>query len=214
MDVGQYRDNESGVALTPTVFIVDDDSALRESLAFLVESVGLLVETFSSANEFLGNYEPSRPGCLVLDIRMNGMSGLELQERLAQRGIGIAIVMITGFGDVPMAVRALKNGAIDFLEKPFSDQDLLDRINEAMETDADRRAVGRRRDEVATRMVRLTVRERQVMSSVLAGKSNKTIASQLGLSPKTVEVHRARMMDKMRASTLVELLQLVRGQDF
>jgi FixJ family two-component response regulator len=213
MELEDERVHEDGSDEAATVFIVDDDGALRESLAFLVNSVGYRVETFSSARAFLDGYDPSRAGCLVLDIRMPGMSGLELQERLAQRGSSIAIVVITGFGDVPMAVRALKHGAIDFLEKPFTDQDLLDRISEAIEIDAQRRATSKHKDDVATRMMRLTMRERQVMSNLLAGKSNKAIASQLGLSPKTVEVHRARMMHKMRAATFAELLQLVRGYE-
>ena len=195
----------------PTVFIVDDDPAMRESLTFLVSSVGLRVEGFPSARDFLEQYEPGRSGCLVLDIRMPGMSGLELQERLSERRIEIPIVMITGFGDVPMAVRALKRGALDFLEKPFTDQDLLDRIREAIDEDRRRRTDRQQRDDIDARMARLTTRERQVMTCVLEGKPNKVIANQLGLSPKTIEVHRARMMDKMKASSLAELLQLVYG---
>ena len=185
---------------------------MRESLTFLVSSVGLHVEGFSSARDFLDQYETSRPGCLVLDIRMPGMSGLELQERLSERRIELPIVMITGFGDVPMAVRALKRGALDFLEKPFTDQDLLDRIHEAIEEDRRRRTERRQRDDIDARVARLTTRERQVMTCVLEGKPNKVIAQQLGLSPKTIEVHRARMMDKMKASSLAELLQSIYGQ--
>jgi len=196
----------------PTVFIVDDDPAMRESLTFLVSSIGLHVESFSSARDFLDGYAPGRIGCLVLDIRMPGMSGLELQERLNERRIELPIVMITGFGDIPMAVRALKHGALDFLEKPFTDQDLLDRIHEAIEQHRRRRIERQRRDEIEARVGRLTSRERQVMKCVVEGKSNKVIAEQLGLSPKTIEVHRARMMDKMRATSLAELLQLLRGQ--
>ena len=196
---------------SPTVFIVDDDPAMRESLTFLVSSVGLRVESFPSALEFLDSYEPSSDGCLVLDIRMPGMSGLELQERLRERRIDMPIVMITGFGDVPMAVRALKRGAVDFLEKPFTDQDLLDRIHEAIEEDRLRRRERRRRDDIDGRIARLTSRERQVMKCVVEGKSNKIIAQQLGLSPKTIEVHRARMMDKMKAASLAELLALLQA---
>ena len=198
--------------MSPTVFVVDDDPAMRESLSFLVGSVGLAVECFANARDFLDRYDEQRDGCLVLDVRMPGMSGLELQEKLTDRGVDIPIVMITGFGDVPMAVRALKRGAMDFIEKPFTDQDLLDRIHEAIEVDRKRRTDRARRDEVSARIGRLTPRERQVMNSVLAGKPNKVIAHELGLSPKTIEVHRARMMDKMQVASLAELLQLVIGQ--
>jgi two-component system response regulator FixJ len=200
---------QNSFASESTVFVVDDDPAMRESLTFLVSSVGLQVESFPSARAFLEQYESGRPGCLVLDVRMPGMSGLELQDRLNERRIEIPVVMITGFGDVPMAVRALKRGAIDFLEKPFTDQDLLDRIHQAIEEDRRRRTDRRQRDDLDKRIARLTTRERQVMMCVLEGKPNKLIAHQLGLSPKTVEVHRARMMDKMKASSLAELAQLV-----
>jgi two-component system response regulator FixJ len=198
--------------MNPTVFVVDDDPAMRESLSFLVDSVGLEVECFATARDFLDRYDGRRGGCLVLDVRMPGMSGLELQERLADRGIDIPIVMITGFGDVPMAVRALKRGALDFIEKPFTDQDLLDRIHEALERDRNRRAERARKEDIAARIAKLTPREHQVMDCVLAGKPNKVIAAELTLSPKTIEVHRARMMDKMQVASLAELLQLVIGK--
>ena len=198
--------------MNPTVFVVDDDPAMRESLSFLVDSVGLEVECFATARDFLDRYDGRRGGCLVLDVRMPGMSGLELQERLADRGIDIPIVMITGFGDVPMAVRALKRGALDFIEKPFTDQDLLDRIHEALERDRNRRAERARKEDIAARIAKLTPREHQVMDCVLAGKPNKVIAAELTLSPKTIEVHRARMMDKMQVASLAELLQLVIGR--
>jgi len=200
---------QSDSADAPAVFIVDDDPAMRESLTFLVSSVGLQVESFSTAREFLEKCDPKRAGCLVLDIRMPGMSGLELQERLNERRVELPIVMITGFGDVPMAVRALKQGAVDFLEKPFTDQDLLDRINDAIDEDRRRRADRQHRDDIDARIARLTTRERQVMMCVIDGKPNKVIAHQLGLSPKTIEVHRSRMMDKMKVASLAELMQLV-----
>jgi len=206
------QDFHAGAAVTATVFVVDDDPAMRESLAFLVGSVGLHVESFADARDFLARYDAARPGCLVLDVRMPGMSGLELQERLAERKIDLPIIMITGFGDVPMAVRALKLGAVDFIEKPFTDQEILDRIHEAIEEDRRRRGDRADREELDRRMNRLTVRERQVMDCVLAGKANKVIALELDLSPKTIEVHRARMMDKMQVNSLAELLQLVIGQ--
>jgi RNA polymerase sigma factor (sigma-70 family) len=196
-----------------TVFIVDDDPAMRESLSFLMGSVALPVETFENARVFMERYDPTRSGCLVLDVRMPGMSGIELQQRLRASGIDIPIIMITGFGDVPMAVRAIKAGALDFIEKPFTDQDLIDRINEALQLDLERRRRSAERASVAARLARLTQRERQVMDLVLSGKANKIVADELGLSPKTVEVHRARVMEKMEVQSLAELMQVVIGYD-
>ena len=192
-----------------TVFIIDDDPAMRDSMSFLVRSVGISVETFASAQEFLDTYDPVRRGCLVLDVRMPGMSGLELQEFLVERGIRAPVVMVTGYGDVPMAVRALKGGAVDFLEKPFTDQELLETINEAIERDYRQRGKDAELSKVKERIARLTPREREVMDLVLDGKPNKAIAAELGLSPKTVEVHRSRVMAKMQVSSLAALLQTV-----
>jgi two-component system response regulator FixJ len=194
-----------------TVFIVDDDPAMRESLRFLMGSVTLPVETYENARVFMERYDPNRPGCLVLDVRMPGMSGIELQQRLRAAGIEIPIIMITGFADVPMAVRAMKAGALDFIEKPFTDQDLLDRINEALQIDLRQRRDSAERAAVATRLERLTQREHQVLDLVLTGKANKIIADELGLSPKTVEVHRSRVMEKMEVQSLAELMQVVIG---
>jgi FixJ family two-component response regulator len=191
-----------------TVFVVDDDPAIRESLRWLIESVGLNVRVFSTAQEFLEGYDPSTPGCLVLDIRMPGMSGLDLQNELATREIQVPIIIITGHAEVPVAVRALKAGAMDFIEKPFSDQLLLDRILRAIEVDAQSRRVRSEQAEVAARLGQLTPRERQVMDLVIAGKANKVIASELGLSPKTVEVHRAHVMKKMQVASLADLVRL------
>lgn len=191
------------------VFIVDDDPAMRDSMSFLVGSVGMVVETFPSAQAFLDAYDPERPGCLVLDVRMPGMSGLELQEFLSERGIRAPVVMVTGYGDVPMAVRALKGGAVDFLEKPFTDQEFLETINEAIARDFRQREKDAELAKVKERIARLTPREREVMDLVLDGKPNKTIATELGLSPKTVEVHRSRVMAKMQCSSLAALLQSV-----
>jgi len=194
-----------------TVFVVDDDPAVRKSMKFLMSSVGIGVETFESAQDFLGRYEPSRPGCLVLDVRMPGMSGLELQERLNQDGIEIPVIIISAYGDVPVAVRALKGGAVDFMEKPYTDQDLLERVNVALERDRSQRLTAATRAGVEKRLARLTPREREVMDLVLVSKANKVIAAELGLSHKTVEVHRARVMEKMQVGTAVELAQLVIG---
>ena len=193
----------------PTVFIVDDDDEVRDSLEDLVDSVGLKAEIFASAQEFLAAYDPLRAGCLVLDIRMPGMSGLELQQKLGERQAVLPIIFITGHGDIPMAVEAMRRGAVDFIQKPFRDQDLLDRINSALA-----QGVGRREDMEEQRVIEerihsLTRRERQVMEMVVEGKANKVIAIDLGLSQRTVEVHRANVMEKMRAKTLADLVRMV-----
>lgn len=192
----------------PTVFVVDDDPGVRKGLGLLLDSVGLNVESFASAAEFLNSYERSRPGCLVLNVRMPGMGGLQLQETLASAGVQIPIIFITGHGDVPMAVKALHAGAVDFLEKPFPDQALLDRIHQAIGRDQAAREAQTQLAAVRSRLALLTERERQVMRLVVEGKANKVIATELGLSPKTVEVHRAHMMEKMRAQSVAELVRL------
>ncbi|MFP6610110.1 MAG: response regulator transcription factor [Deltaproteobacteria bacterium] len=196
------------MATEATVFVVDDDTAMRESLRFLVESVGLDVETFERAEDFLERYDAERPGCLILDVRMPEVSGLELQERLAEYGSGLPIIMVTGYGDVPMAVRAMRNGAVDFIEKPFSDQHLIDRVQEAIARDRLRRTERKGRESVARRVSTLSAREREVLDLVVTGKANKVIAHELGLSPKTVEAHRARLMKKLNVSSVAELVQL------
>jgi two-component system, LuxR family, response regulator FixJ len=193
----------------PTVFIVDDDVAVRDSLKFLMRSVGHPVEAFASALEFLDAYRDDRPGCLVLDIRMPGMSGLELQDQLVARRAIVPIIFITGHGDVPMAVEAMQAGAMDFIQKPFRDQDLLDRINQALEKDAAMRAVLGEKNQIRQRLTSLTPREREVMDLVVHGKANKVIAGDLDLSQRTVEIHRARVMEKMQASSLAHLVRMV-----
>lgn len=192
----------------PVVFVVDDDPAMRESLRWLIESIGLTVRTHATAREFLDRYDPASIGCLVLDVRMPGLSGLDLQDELAKRGTILPIIMITGYAEVPMAVRAMKAGAIDFIEKPFSDQDLLDRVRFAIDLSQQVRAAEDERAEIFSRVARLTPREREVCDRVIAGMSNKVIAKDLGLSTKTVEVHRARLMEKLQASTLADLVRL------
>jgi len=192
-----------------TVFVVDDDSAVRESLRWLIESVGLKVKTFSTAREFLDAYDPNQPGCLVLDIRMPGMSGLELQDRLAEKSIHLPVIIITGYGDVPVAVRAMKNGAIDFIEKPFSDQVLLERIQLAIEQDSAYRRITERRQDIENRLAVLTPREREVMYLVVEGKPSREIAKELGLSTRTVEVHRTHLMDKTKVRSVAELARMV-----
>jgi len=191
-----------------TVFVVDDDAAMRDSLKWLIESVGLRVQTYSSANQFIRDYYPGRSGCLLLDVRMPGMSGLELQEHFLKHGIHIPIIIITGHGDVPMAVRAMKAGAVDFIEKPFNDEMLLDSIRAALDLDERWRADQTQRAEVAARLGHLTPRELEVMEMVCDGKANKEIASELGVSSKTVEAHRAKVMEKMEADSLAELVRM------
>jgi len=192
-----------------TVYVVDDDDAMRESLTWLIESVGLNVETYASADEFLESYYPGRPGCVLLDVRMPGMSGLELQGHLQKQQVTVPVIMITGHGDVPMAVRAMKSGAIDFIEKPFNDEQLLESIRNALAIDDTRRDEQSFKAEVASRLAQLTPRESEVMDMVTAGKSNKEIANSLGVSAKTVEAHRAKVMEKMEAGSLAELVRLV-----
>jgi RNA polymerase sigma factor (sigma-70 family) len=192
-----------------TVFVVDDDQAMRNSLKWLIESVGMQVETFDSAQAFLDAYYPARGGCLLVDVRMPGMSGLELQAYLTRREIGIPVIIITGHGDVSMAVKSMKVGAVDFIEKPFDDEELLNSIRNALQHDQKQRALRAQRNDIAARVAELTPREYEVMSMVTDGKSNKEIAAELGVSAKTVEVHRARMMDKMRADSLAELVRMV-----
>ena len=192
----------------PTVFIVDDDQAVVRSLRWLIESVKLRVETYASAQSFIDDYDSAMSGCLVLDVRMPGMSGIELQERLAAQRIRIPIIFITGHGDVQMAVRAVQAGAFDFVEKPFNDQDLLDRIQRAIAHDAGQRGKAEQRSQLKALFAGLTPREREVLDLVVEGLSNKAVANALGLSAKTVEVHRAKVMEKLHARSISDLVKL------
>lgn len=192
----------------PTVFVVDDDLAMLDSISLLLESAELIAECFASARKFLEGYRPHRPGCLVLDVRMPEMSGLELQEALVARGVNLPIIFITGHGDVPMSVKAMKSGALDFLEKPFDDETLLLCVRQALVKDAHARKVEAQNSSVAVRFSRLTEREQEVMSLVVAGRSNKEIAQKLACSHRTVEVHRSRLMAKMEAHTLPDLVAM------
>jgi len=192
----------------PTVFIVDDDPAIRFAMQALMDSVNMEHEIFASGDEFLENADDHRAGCLVLDIRMPGLGGLELQEELLKRDSTLPIIFITGHGDVPMAVDAMQKGAVDFIQKPFRDQDLLDRIREALKTDQERREEQQKHAEVAERLARLTNREREVFDLVVTGKPNKVIAYELGVSQRTVEIHRARVMEKMQARSLADLVKM------
>ena len=193
----------------PTVFVVDDDPAMRQSLRWLLQSVGLAVETYPTAETFLAAVDGARPGCLVLDVRMPGMSGLHLQEELKHRGIMLPIIVVTGYAEVPTAVRALKTGAIDFIEKPFSDQLLVESVRHALALDQQARATEAERAQITTRLALLSTREREVMERVTEGKPNKVIATELGIGEKTVEVHRANVMRKLCVNSVAALIRLV-----
>lgn len=193
----------------PTVFIVDDDEAVRNSLKLLMRSVGLPAVAYASAPDFLAAYDRQQPGCVVLDVRMPGMSGLELQQVLNLRGATVPVIFVTGHGDIPMAVEAMQHGAFDFLQKPFRDQDLLDRIQRALERDRATRQQLKEMSHLRERLASLTPREREVLKLVTAGKPNKVIAADLGVSQRTVEIHRARVMEKMGATSLAQLVRMV-----
>jgi FixJ family two-component response regulator len=190
------------------VFVVDDDSSIRAAIKSLVSLVGLRVETFGSAQEFLRNERPDRPGCVVLDVELPGLSGLDLQRELAAHGIKLPIIFITGYGDIPMSVRAMKAGAMEFLTKPFRDQDLLDAIQQALERDRAARQHSREIAKLRERFEGLTSREREVMSLVVAGWLNKQIGFELGISEITVKIHRGRVMNKMGAQSLADLVRM------
>jgi two-component system, LuxR family, response regulator FixJ len=194
---------------TPTVFVVDDDEGVRNSLRFLLKSVGLTTRALASASEFLEAYKHNQPGCLVLDVRMPGMSGIELQQQLNLRGATIPVIFITGHGDIPMAVEAMQHGAFDFLQKPFRDQDLIDRIQRALERDTRNRTLLAQHVRIRERLESLTPREREVLRLMTRGKANKVMAAELGVSQRTVEIHRARVMEKMQASSLAHLVRMV-----
>jgi two-component system, LuxR family, response regulator FixJ len=198
--------NEKGAA--PTVYVVDDDDGMRRALDTLLSTVGYKTAVFSRPSEFLANFKSDSPGCLVLDIRMPDMSGLEVQQHLNRIGSMLPVIFITGHGDVPMAVQAMKEGAFEFIQKPFRDQDLLDRINHALKQDAENRNTVARRAEVLHRLESLTPRERQVMDLVVDGAANKVIAIDLDLSERTVEIHRAKVMEKMGARSVAHLVKL------
>jgi FixJ family two-component response regulator len=190
------------------VFVVDDDSSIREAIKSLVSLAGLRVETFASAHEFLRNEQPDLPGCVVLDVELPGLSGLDLQRELAAHGVKLPIIFITGYGDIPMSVRAMKAGAMEFLTKPFRDQDLLDAIQQALERDRAARRHSKEIAELRKRFDALTSREREVMSLVVAGWLNKQIGFELKISEITVKIHRGRVMEKMGAQSLAELVRM------
>jgi len=195
--------------MTEQIHLVDDDDAIRDALGWLLQSRGLACTGYASAEEFLAAWTPDTAGCLLLDIRMRGMSGLQLFDRLLEQGCRLPVIFMTGHGDVPMAVSALKKGAFDFVEKPYDDNELVNRVQEALLLDAGNRASAASSDSLHGRLERLTVRERQIMELILAGKFNKVIADELQISMRTVEVHRAHLFEKMGVRTAVELSQLM-----
>jgi FixJ family two-component response regulator len=194
---------------SPLIYLVDDDEAVRDSLGMLFKSIGLKHEAYASALDFLQGYDPTRHSCLVADIRMPGLSGLELQQRLNEQRAEVPVIFITGHGDVPMAVTAMKSGAADFVQKPFRDQDLIDRINKALARDRERRKERAAENEIRGRIALLTPREKEVMERVVRGQANKVIAMDLGVSQRTIELHRARVMRKFRMRSVAELVHAV-----
>lgn len=200
----------------PVIYIVDDDDSMREALTLLLRTVGYNTLSFSRPAEFLAKYDPNQAGCVVLDVRMPQMSGLEVQQHLNRTGSILPVILMTGHGDIPMAVQAMKDGAFDFLQKPFRDQDLIDRINAALKQDAENREIVVRHADLRRRAESLTPREREVMAAVVDGKANKVIAIDLGLSERTVEIHRANVMEKMGARSVAHLVKMdltLRGEN-
>jgi FixJ family two-component response regulator len=195
-------------AAVPTVFIIDDDRSMRQAILDLVESVGLRAEAFATGQDFLRKQRTSDPSCLVLDVRLPQISGLDLQRQLADTGVQIPIIFITAHGDIPMSVRALKSGAVEFLTKPFRDQDLLDAIQQALQSDSAAREQQTELHALKQRYQSLTAREREVMTLVVSGMLNKQIASELGASEATVKIHRGHVMEKMQAGSIVELVRM------
>jgi two-component system response regulator FixJ len=194
--------------LVPTVIVIDDDDAVRDSLRMLLKSVEFPVNVYASAKEFLSRYVLDQPGCLIVDVRMPGMNGLELQQHLNMLGAMIPVIFITGHGDIAMAVEAMQSGAFDFLPKPFRDQDLLDRVQRALTKDADNRRDIKLHDMIRAHFELLTPREREVLQLIVSGKPNKVMAANLGVSQRTVEIHRARVMEKMQAGSLAQLVRM------
>ena len=193
--------------MQPTIFIADDDAAVRDSLGLLLESAGYRVRCFASGSDFLAAAPSSEEGCLIIDVRMPGIGGLEIQDRLRAEGTALPVIVITGYGDVPLAVRAMRAGAVDFVEKPFTEEEILAAVDRALELGRQKQRAGAEAAEAEARLSLLSAREHQVMHLLISGKQNKLIAYELGISPRTVEIHRARIMQKTRARSLSELVR-------
>lgn len=193
---------------TPTIYVVDDDESMRQAIALLLRTVGYNPVVYARPGDFLAKYDANQHGCVVLDIRMPEMSGLEVQQQLNRAGALLPVIFITGHGDIPMAVQAMKDGAFDFLTKPFRDQDLIDRINSALKQDSENRAAIEKHADLRRRAESLTAREREVLALVVDGKANKVVAIDLGLSERTVEIHRANVMEKMGARSVAHLVKM------
>ncbi len=202
------------LADTATVFVVDDDEGLRKAIEFLLDTAGLTAKTFATGQAFLEYYQPQMRGCMLLDIRMPDISGLDFQEKIRVRDIKLPVILISAYGTIPLAVRAMRDGAFDFIEKPFDDEFLLKRIREAISFDIDQRADDQKTREAREQLISLTTREKQIMAYVVAGKLNKQTAAELGISAKTVENHRARVMEKMGVKGLAELVHLANLLNF
>ncbi len=198
---------QSAPSLAPLVYIVDDDNGMRTSLAWLLESVGVKSAGFANATEFLNAFDPSVPACLVLDVRMPEQSGFDVQAELNRQGATLPIIFVSGHGDIPMSVRALQNGAIDFVEKPYNSQQMLDRVQRALKLAAQRHAANQKQRELKKRLESLTAREKEVLRGVIDGKGSKRIASDLSISVKTVDVHRASIRDKLGAASIAMLVR-------
>jgi two-component system, LuxR family, response regulator FixJ len=211
-DIGKMRGLGMGTT-TPRVYVVEDDDAVRDSLQLVLESVGHRVVPFSSANAFLDAYDADMAGCLVLDIRMPGMNGMELQRKLNERNSILPIIFVTGHGDVPMAVEAMQQGAVDFVQKPYREQELLEKIARAFVLDKENREGLLQRQAIASRLQSLTPRELDVLRLMIEGKANKVIAIDLDISQRTVEIHRARVMEKLEAHSLAHLVRMVMAVD-
>lgn len=194
--------------VSPRVYIIEDDDAVRDSLQLMLESVGRETEVFSSADNFLNSYHPDMAGCIVLDIRMPGINGMELQRKLNEQNAILPIIFVTGHGDVPMAVEAMQQGALDFVQKPYREQELLDKISMAMNLDTENRASLEQQQLILERMQGLTPREQDVLALMVEGKANKVIAIDLDISQRTVEIHRSRVMEKLQANSLAHLVRM------
>ena len=193
----------------PVVFVVDDEEAVGDSIAMLLRTVGLTARVYRDPRAFLGDYRPEQPGCLLLDVRMPQMSGLELQQELIRHNVTLPVVFITGHGDVPMAVEAMRAGALDFIQKPFNDDELIRRVQKALEEDARERELLQRREEIERRWKELTPREREIAGRIADGQANKVVAAELGISVRTAELHRARILQKMGVRSLAQLVRML-----